>query len=527
MLAMIVLVAVIFILHRQSTTKTTATTAPKNISMAANVVSNAPVVAKPQMVIAASTPATQVAPVKNLKGPRYPELARFSAWAKGAVGSNQVNVADGVELAKERRAVMRHLIETDPQQALQEAAPFGWRSKLPAAVTQYLEQQVDGRGSLDVLMATDFDTHTSTVTRSVSVNGNRYDAFVYGARSSQMTQASIPLHGIALDGEMAVSADAVRVLTQEEVAAAQQAGTLVREAVCGVSGQPANYINQQIAGDIGGEVVFFCCGTHYDWVNKQLLAASGGGDISTGGSAGPPSIGWTQGPKTVLYMRVNFPDDLSEPISASDAYSRMSSVNDFYVQGSYNTTSLTPTVTPLLTLPQSKAWYSTAGPGQLLTDARAVALAAGFATANYSWDIVCHPSVPGFNWGGLAFVGGKGVWLQSPGVGVTCHELGHNYGLWHANYWDTSTNSSIIGPGTHVEYGNVYDTMGPAGGGNDEFNAMHKSILQWLPNDYYYTVITNGVYRIFPFDGTNRVAGNYMAAKIRKDFQRDYWSGIP
>ena len=197
-------------------------------------------------------------------------------------------------------------------------------------------------------------------------------------------------------------------------------------------------------------------------------------------------------------------------------------------EGSYDQTWVTATVTPLLTLPQIKAWYGTAGTGALLDDARATARLAGYDTANYDLDIACFTSVPGTNfsgWAGLAYVHGKGVWLQSAGVGVTAHELGHNYGLLHANFWDTSTNNySIgIGLGTNVEYGNIYDTMGAASAGNNQFNAMFKNFLDWLPNTAVAEASTNGVYRIYPFDVPNRVAGRVYAATIRKDYQRDYW----
>ena len=113
-----------------------------------------------------------------------------------------------------------------------------------------------------------------------------------------------------------------------------------------------------------------------------------------------------------------------------------------------------------MTLPQTKAWYSTAGPGSLISDAREAARRAGYETQNYPLDIVAFTSVPEYDFGGLAAVGGKSVWLQSMGAGVTAHELGHNYGLWHANYW-IATNS-IIGLGTNLEYGNIFDTMGNA-----------------------------------------------------------------
>src|SRR5262249_1577045 len=187
-------------------------------------------------------------------------------------------------------------------------------------------------------------------------------------------------------------------------------------------------------------------------LNQRPVAASGG----IGGSGNLPSAAdnnWTHGLKTVLYMRLNFPDDLTEPISEADAYNAMNGVNDFYTIGSYDLTALTATVTPLLTLPQPKTYYSYAGTSALLSDARETARRAGFDTDNYDRDIAAFTSVVGYDWGGLAYVGGKGVWLQSMGVGVTAHELGHNYGLWHANAWNT-TNLTVIGYGTNLEYGN-------------------------------------------------------------------------
>src|ERR1017187_3223712 len=260
------------------------------------------------------------------------------------------------------------------------------------------------------------------------------------------------------------------------------------------------------------------------------MAEGGGGGVgpraATEQSAGNDQ--WTHGEKSLLYMRLNFPDDLTEPISEADASSQMVGVNAFYAEGSYDQPWVTATVTPLLTLPQIKAWYSTAGSGALLADVRATARLAGYDTANYEFDIACFTSVPETNfsgWAGLAYVHGKSIWLQGAGVGVTAHELGHNYGLLHANFWDTSTNNYNIGIGlgTNVEYGNIYDTMGAAAAGNNQFNAMFKNFLDWLPNTAVAEASTNGTYRIYPFDVPNRVAGRSYAATIRKDYQRDYW----
>jgi len=56
------------------------------------------------------------------------------------------------------------------------------------------------------------------------------------------------------------------------------------------------------------------------------------------------------------------------------------------------------------------------------------------------------------------------VWLKSSSAGVADHEFGHNFGLWHANYFVPNDRDTVIGPGTNTEYGDVFDTMGAAGG---------------------------------------------------------------
>jgi len=465
-------------------------------------------------------------PLAQASGPGSPEATLvFSNWVeRHLAGDAAATVAQGVALAWKRREVMLELIENDPANAVKQAASFQWRTQLPPHITRYLEQWVDGTGSLTVLAGTDFERNKVTVKREVEMDGKHYQAFVYGRRVAQVSQTSIPLHGLALGGKMAVDEDPLRLLEPAEATALIKERGQPEEAICGVSGREADYRNQQVAADVGGEVKFFCGVDHALAVKKwmlQRLAASGMENGGFGTLATAANDAWTHGSKNVLYMRVNFPDDLTEPISEAQAYDVMDNVNVFYTEGSYDVTSLSTIVTPLMTLPQTKAWYSTAGPGSLISDAREAARRAGYETVNYPLDIVAFTTVPEYDFGGLASVGGKSVWLQSMGAGVTAHELGHNYGLWHANYW-IATNS-IIGLGTNLEYGNIFDTMGNATAGNNQFNAAHKNILNWLPDTGVHSVLSNGVYRIYPFDASVRKDGRFYAAKVSKDYGREYW----
>ena len=474
----------------------------------------------------AAPPVKATAAAATAPKPAVTAFGDFAVWARQFTNGSS-SLAEGERLALKRREAMLNLIQTDPARALAQAAPFAWRQQLPPQVTSLFEEQLDGRGDFNVAVGTDFAQGTTTVFRNVQMAGKTYQAFVYGRRLAETCKTGIPLHGIAISAQMAVQADPLRQLGPDEAAALSLQRGQPLEALCSVSGQPAGSRGHRVYAEGGGGILCFCGDNHYALVNQHLvLAESGGtastGDVNTNGIFAATDDNWTHGTKTVLYMRVNFPDDLTEPISEGDAYDAMDQVNSFYTAQSYNLASMDTTVTPVVTVPQIKAYY-TPDPGLLLADARAAALQAGYDTANFDRDIVAFTGVPGYTFGGLAYVGGKGVWLQSMDPGVTAHELGHNYGLMHANLWNTTSNFSSFGPGTNLEYGNIYDTMGSAGADIYQFDAPHKNALDWLKADAVQVVTTNGVYRIYPMDDPARVDGRFYAAIVRKDFMRNYW----
>lgn len=233
---------------------------------------------------------------------------------------------------------------------------------------------------------------------------------------------------------------------------------------------------------------------------------------------------WSQGPKRLLFMRVAFPDDPSEPISHSAAVALMNQANSWYLAHSYGTTSVATDVTPLLMLPQSKTWYSQQSLTVLRADALTAALAVGFDGSTYDLDIVRNNVLPGSTFPATSNVGAKGLWLQVSHLDVVVHELGHNYGLEHANLWAT-IDESVIGPGNNQVYGNVFDTMGSAHADPTDFhfNVIWKYRLNWLPDSFVKIVASNGLYRLSAFDVAALQTGGIYALRIRKDDARDYW----
>jgi len=469
----------------------------------------------------AKTPASPTRPATDATPPVAPAVA-FEAWTQRFISATDAEqetlLLEGHTLGLSRRAALAELIKTDPRAALEQAVPDHVRRQLPESIQSLLEERVSGRGFFGVLIANFPDESRAEVTREVMLNHRRYDAFVYGRRVSQTTRENELLWGIAIDRALAIHESPVRALSAAESAGLDPSGR------CPVSGLEARAHGTPAFAEIGRKLERFCGPGHLHALDKRLATDGGAG----GDGEEPPIAhdGWTQGPRSVLYMRVTYPDDPQEAITEPGTYSLMDAVSAWFADTSYNTTWLVTDVTPLMVLPQPKAWYCENGDGYLLNDAREIARSYGFDTDNYNLDIVRFPSpgsgCNGYGYGGKAYVRGKGCWMLSNSTGTMIHELGHNYGVWHANFW-TGLGDGIISHGSHVEYGNPYDVMGSSGS-QGQFNANFKNILDWVQDAYVQTVSTSGTYRLFTYDITSLTPGQSYALKIRKDYDRNYWA---
>jgi hypothetical protein len=98
---------------------------------------------------------------------------------------------------------------------------------------------------------------------------------------------------------------------------------------------------------------------------------------------------------------------------------------------------------------------------------------------------------------------------------LIAHELGHNFGLGHAGYWDCQNQPIKNDPEcTPIEYYNYIDTMG--GGATPPYNPQHfnsyfKEKLGWLNNNKIQEITQDGEYTIYPYEQQNN---NPIALKI-------------
>ena len=462
-----------------------------------------------------------------------PDFARFVEWTKryraASPSARAALEAEGVTLARARREALSDLIKSDPARALALAVPIGVRRDLPDSVLALLENRVSGRGSLAVLAALaepGKENEVRAVFRVATLDRTEYDAYVYGRRLGEPTRSGIALNGVALDNLLAVNESPLRVLEPEEVADIKAGPT---EPVCAISGNLSTINHEQAVVEVAGQPVFLCGPAHVAALEQKLTRAeAAGGGGGGGGADGEVAASTrTEGTKRLLIIRVDFSDLTGAPFPDATGLSLISGLGAFYSEMSFGHAGFFPSgsgseLTPTLRMPQPASHY---GPGnlydQLRTDARNAATAAGYTLGNYDHDVICFGAVPGWGWAGLGYIGAPGVWLRSYfTTGVAGHELGHNFGLNHANFWDTA-GQSIIGNGTSVEYGDIYDTMGSANAGAYHFNAGYKKYLNWLQNAETLSVSNSGVYRIYPHDDTNSTG--LRGLRIARSSSTNYW----
>lgn len=476
--------------------------------------------------------------------PQSPAFDAFAEWSdrfvtQGVPGRSSEQIQEGRSIALARRSALKALIQVDPETALAHRVPMDVREHLPKEIQELLEEPVNTAGVYQVSIACGFgeEGHTDAVERFARWADRTVRVFTFGARLDVATKQVMSLVGIAVDDVMALEDVPVRVLEADEAAAYGAAsGTLMAEGM-------------------GERRVFHQPGGISEWM-ASLLADEGalgpGGAEDPAPRAGPSLLSnYTEGDKRLLYILCDFPNLAGISATRSAISNAMNTVTSYFYQASYGKMRMTPTYVPgVLRLPKNGELYTNAF-STLMTDAETVALAAGYNTDDYDFYVVLTPENSGainFSYAGKAWIGSKGCHLVEANYTLRTagHELGHNFGLRHANYWRTDSDLPVgrdmvpggyTGDGNNaewIEYGHQFTLMSgqaaaymtPAA----HFAPVEKRHLDWLDEDEVLRVTNSQTVRLYRYDHLDALEVP-QAIQINlpsSDYtgnQRRYWLG--
>lgn len=483
--------------------------------------------------------------------------SKWSGWAddyQAAAEAEQDSlIVQGVALVRERRAAMLELIQTDPQAALAAAMPRAERERLPTEIQEQLETIISVRAPLD-LVATCFHpdepdkcTHDHEEHHSTFFDGKPYQVHVYGSRLNDLSIPNTSMHGIAIDNHLALSESRVRVLDADETLLAGISLPTPEAVAVEANGEVTVLPSIEALPEFEAAIL--------DGEDNPTYIASDAGD-GTSTISRRPNEAHASGDKKLLLILVDYSDLPGRPLNrsagnqplteqmASNLINGSNGVRQFFIDSSFGKTDVimaptvngdSPDITAVLRMPETASYYSnTGGSTALNAHARAAATAAGYdpdgfqRVCVYTTNLANYGGGTLFNgWGGRAAVGGvtstyNGFW----DFRVVAHELGHNWGLRHANLWRVTDGNPGSLAGTSIAYGDDFDTMGAAAGSHlKHFSPWNKSLLWWIPDAAIPAAQTSGIYRVHRFDHGSANLALPRALKIVRDDTRDYWIG--
>ncbi|MDB6034956.1 MAG: hypothetical protein JWM16_5294, partial [Verrucomicrobiales bacterium] len=482
--------------------------------------------------------------------PPEPAFAAFHDWTDRYARASTADEKSALEkegqaLASVRLTAIADLIQTNPERALELAAPYGVRHQMPGSVRALLEEPINTVGDYDVIGFTPLPDHageTQPVIRLASVHGETLQAFTFGKGLEYVSRSRIPLNGLAVPASAASappvtafgSASKLFVLDPNPVqtldAAQIEAVKTVQaaEPVCDVSKQSAALRNEETAVQLGGEVHFFCGVDHaVSWSREKSAGLGLTAPVSKALAGDVEYSSYTEGRKRILLCRVDFPDFLGEVMTTNQALTTFQTFSNNMAELSYNKLLFAPLgqgsyITPTMHL--TNITTSVQDLGLLLAACHGGCTALGIDWNLFDFHFVCTSSKPAASFAGVGYVGGDGFWLANSywGAGTATHEYGHNLGLNHANYWDTSGNS-IIGAGTSVEYGDNFDPMGAAGPSPQHYNSRYKNYLNWISNTDCPTLTANGTYRVYAHDVAGSATAGVRGLRVVRNASQNYW----
>ncbi len=406
-------------------------------------------------LMAVPAPAQQSAKGKAAEAATLQLMHIHSNYKQASAAQQSQLLTQFRTLAAQRQQLLSSLIQTNPADVLRVAIPNTVRSTMPSQVQSLVESDSVAQGVLEVLVEMNGTPSKTTGTK-----------MHYGL---SIAQQRLGLHFAADEPEHLLTGSVVRV--------------------------------------------------HGVQVGKDIALASGKPSTSTTGSlqvVSSASAPAATGGISTLVILVNFQDNpTSQPWTPSAVQNMVfTQTSNWDLENSFQQTWLTGDVAGWFTVPANSTTCDT---GTVKTAGRAAAQAAGYNLSNYSHFIYLMSSNTGCGaWWGLATIGGGDVWVNGEyniAVHVFAHEMGHNFGLYHAHTVDCGAQVTCSS-GNFSDYGDGFDMMGASTYSAPHYNAFHKERLGWLNSGSHppiTTVSSSGTFNISPYEAQD---SNPKALKI-------------
>jgi M6 family metalloprotease-like protein len=207
--------------------------------------------------------------------------------------------------------------------------------------------------------------------------------------------------------------------------------------------------------------------------------------------------------KKVAVILVNFVDDISEPFSSATVSTVMNGANVYYDENSFGKLSVAHDIFGYYTLPINKTCNIAAIKDAAIQAADADIFFPDYTNLMFAGDILCNGAT------GLGTVGEisnstddgnviAGIsWVAGMSTYVTSHELGHNFGLFHANFYHCDTEPLKEFGCNSVEYLDSFDVMGWR---ILHMNGYHKEQLGFFDSANVTEVAVSGPYTLSPIE---------------------------
>ncbi len=471
-----------------------------------------------------------------------PSLPQLTPW----VVDPSANLDEGISLARQRGEMMRELIRSNPERAVKEALTLSEWVALPDELREYVEEPFSTVADIEVLVACGDGSSKAAV--MTEFPGHReMETFIYGRRTGVGSKNGAPVQGIRLGGLGALREEIFQSLDGADRDAAL---ILFPVAVPDPGGD-------SVAALAGGRVFYFKSQADLDEANRRLadlenlpgpdagaqalfqsleeLAADGGG-IDFGlleQLAYAASEAWTGTPRDMYVILVDFPDLSGQP---TDPVALSNSINTTVSQQiwdmSYKKTHIVCSVNPKTyrMADASTDYADTEGSypnaHRMYSNATALVEADGIDLSPYETISVFFAHIEEVAYGGLATVGGEKMWINGTTSTKTfVHELGHNYGAKHANFWQVSGGNPVAPTGSEIGYGDFTDIMGSGTVPSGHFNAWHKRHLNWFDAGNWLPVSSSGTHRVYRSDH-RETTGLLRGLEIQKGGGDQYWVGL-